>query len=225
MPFDTITLYVGAALTLLVLVGYLLGENNFLFRLATYLFVGAAAGYIFILVIYQVILPRIVAPLLTGDFSQALLALFPLVLSILLLFKIFPRISQVGNVSMAFLVGVGAAVIIGGAVLGTLLTQVRASASLFSANTVQANGGMAYLYGAFVLVGTLSTLAYFNFGARAQRGQAPSRPEPVNTLSKIGQLFIAVTLGALFAGVFTAALTAMIERLGFLWHAIQTMLF
>jgi energy-converting hydrogenase Eha subunit A len=44
----------------------------------------------------------------------------------------------------------------------------------------------------------------------------------VNLLAVIGQVFIAVTLGALFAGVFSAALTALIERLDFLRTVIAS---
>jgi hypothetical protein len=35
-----------------------------------------------------------------------------------------------------------------------------------------------------------------------------------------GTVFIAVTLGVLFAGVYSAALTALIERLHFLWALV-----
>jgi hypothetical protein len=136
-----------------------------------------------------------------------------------MVFKVFPRLSTWGQLPMAFLVGVGAAVAIGGSVLGTLIGQARASIHLFD---LSAPGGAAPVLrlvdGVFILLGTLSTLAYFNFSARARRGQPPERPAAVGWLARIGQLFIAVTLGSLFAGVFTAAITAMIERLGFLWR-------
>lgn len=221
---DKIPMWVGALLTLLILLGYLLGENNFLFRLATYIFVGVAAGYIFVVVIYQVIAPRVLVPLTSGSLSQILLVLVPLLLSLLMIFKIFPRFSNLGNVSMAYLVGVGAAVAIGGAALGTIVTQARASINLFNLQGA-ASPVLQLVDGVFVLVGTLCTLAYFNFGARLQRNAPPARSAPVGILAQIGQLFIAITLGSLFAGVFTAAITAMIERLGFLWQIIQTTLF
>ena len=40
----------------------------------------------------------------------------------------------------------------------------------------------------------------------------------------VGRLFIAITLGVLFAGVYTAALTAMIERLGSIINFIRQLL-
>jgi hypothetical protein len=44
----------------------------------------------------------------------------------------------------------------------------------------------------------------------------------VRFFSAIGQLFIAITLGAVFAGVMTSTITALIERSNFLLIAIKT---
>ena len=76
---------------------------------------------------HQVLYPRLVVPLFEGNLGDRLLAFIPLVLGLLLLFKLSPRTAHLGNPSMAFLVGVGAAVAIGGAVMGTLFPQTRAS--------------------------------------------------------------------------------------------------
>jgi hypothetical protein len=223
---NQVPIFVGAALTLLVIVGYLLGENNFLFRLATYIFVGVAAGFVFMIIIYQVLIPRLILPLTSGISSQMALAVFPLLFSVMLMFKVYPRLSGIGSVPMAYLVGVGAAVAIGGAVLGTLITQARATVNLFD---LQTPGGAPPIFrlldGIGVLLGTISTLMYFSFSASARRNLPPERPAAVRFLAKIGQIFIAVTLGSLFAGVFTAALTAFIERLSFLLNVIRSISF
>jgi hypothetical protein len=42
----------------------------------------------------------------------------------------------------------------------------------------------------------------------------------VESLARIGQVFIGITLGALFAGVYASALTALMERIGFLFNVI-----
>ena len=42
----------------------------------------------------------------------------------------------------------------------------------------------------------------------------------IEVLSKIGEVFIAITLGALFAGVYLAALAALIDRLDFIQTVI-----
>jgi hypothetical protein len=225
-PVDLIWTIVGFILTLLVF-SYLFGDNP-LFRLVTYLFVGVSAGFGAVMVIYHVIMPRLLFPFLEGPFGlQTSLVIVPLILSILLLMKLFPRLAGAGEVPMAYLVGVGAAVIIGGAVLGTILTQGIATVNLFDFELgaqLGQNQLMRMLEGGILLVGTIGTLIYFQFSARSRGDQTPQRSRIVEILSSVGQVFIAITLGALFAGVFATALTALVDRVGFLRDAIVTII-
>jgi hypothetical protein len=230
MSPDTIWTLVAFALTILIL-SYIFGDH-FLFRLATYTFVGVATGYAVVLVIYQVLLPRLIWPLMQGSLEERAWLLVPLILSVLLLSKLIPSISRLGSLSMAYLVGIGAAVTIGGAVLGTLITQARASLTAIelSAQSGQSTDPfMQILDGIVLLLGTISTLAYFHFSARSDPGQPPRRPIWVEGLAGTGKVFIAITLGSLFAGVYVAAITALIQRLDFLifvfYRVIRPMIF
>ena len=208
---------VSFILTLCVF-SYLFGDNP-LFRLATGILIGVSAGFFAVIIIYQVLLPRLVVPLLQGSFS-ALIALF---LSGLLLTKLSPRLSRLGNLSMAYLVGAGAAIAIGGAVLGTLFTQVKGAINTFAplsaAGTVQTWAPI--VEGGFILLGTIAALAYFNFGAKEKNNQPPQRSPFVSLFASIGQFFISITLGAIFAGVMTSTITALIERCDFIIKAIS----
>ena len=218
MPADLIWTLASLILTLMIF-SYLFGDN-ILFRIATYIFVGVSAGYVATMLFYQVILPRLVWPAMTGSILQVLV---PMILSILLVAKLFPRFSSLGNIPMGYVVGVAAAVVIGGAVMGTLFGQGHATIDMFSlqAAAVSPQGPMVQLGGAaIILIGTLCTLAYFNFGAVARPNQPPHRAPIVELLARIGQVFIAITLGALFAGIFAASITALIERLDFIKTAI-----
>ncbi len=222
---DFIWTIVSFTVTLLVFF-YLLGDNP-LFRLVSYLFVGVTAGYVAVIVIYQLLLPRLVIPLLNGSITEKLLTLIPLALSLLLLTKLSPRLARIGNVSMAYLVGAGAAVILGGAVLGTLIGQGMATVNLFDfrAEASLGRNPIALLVeGVIVLIGVVSTLIYFQFGARSRGDLPPRRAAFVETTAGIGQIFIAITLGALFAGVYFAALTALIDRLNFFKDAVLLIL-
>ncbi len=148
---------IGLILSLMIF-SYLLGDN-FLFRIATYIFVGVASGYVVTIVIYQVILPRLVWPLMKGDW---IVTLVPLALSLLLVTKLFPRLSSLGNISMAYLVGTAAAIIIGGVVFGTLFGQATASFNLFDLKAGAAQGQspiVQLLSGVFILFGTVAPLA------------------------------------------------------------------
>lgn len=224
MDVDFIWTVVAFILTLLTL-SYLLGDNP-LFRLAAYLFVGVSAGYVAVILLFEVIFPRLVVPLIFGSSAEKLLAIVPAILSVLLLFKLFPRLTSLGNPSMAFLVGSGAAVIIGGAVSGTLFGQIRGAIQPFdlsqSGNVLQA--GSQLIGGIILLIGTALTLIYFQFSARRKTNQQISRSAAVQVAAFGGQIFIAITLGALYAGILSAALTALIERFDFLRTAIQTFL-
>lgn len=224
MDVDFAWTAVAFILTLLTL-SYLLGDNP-LFRLVVYLFVGVSAGYVAVILLFEVIVPRLISPLLFGSPAEKLLALAPAALSLLLLFKLSPRLTTLGNPSMAFLVGSGAAVIIGGAVSGTLFGQIRGAIQPFALS--QSGGGLQagsqLLGGLILLIGTVSTLIYFQFSARRKANQQPARAAVVQLAAFGGQIFIAITLGALYAGVLAAALTALIERFDFLRTAIQTFL-
>jgi len=125
-------------------------------------------------------------------------------------------------------VGIGAAVIVGGALQGTLASQIMAAVTDFDlqAGVLKGRDPVLKLIEALILLmGTISTLVYFQFGAATQSNQPPRRPRWIELLAGIGQIFIGITLGALFAGVFAAALTALIDRLDFITLVIYDFLF
>jgi hypothetical protein len=206
----------GFALTLMVF-SYVFGDNA-LFRAAIYIFIGVASGYAAVVAWYNVIWPQLIIPVAFGSQSERLFAAFPLLLAALLLFKASPRFSSLGNPAIAYLLGVGAATAIGGAILGTAFPQALASMNLFAQETLTQGGNTIYQLtkGGFILVGTLATLAYFHFGARQYPNQPPGRPKWLEWTGWVGQVFIAMTFGVLFAGVYSAALTALIERVYFI---------
>jgi hypothetical protein len=213
---DIIWMLVSLLLTLLVL-SYLFGDNP-VFRITTYIFVGVAAGYVATIVLYQVMWPRILRPLLIGSFGERIFALIPLILGVLLLARLFPDISPFGTLPMSYLVGLGAAVTIGGSILGTIFGQSKGTFALFnlSTGTVPGNLLASLVMGALVLLGTITTLVYFQFTA-SQKGQQPvQRAYWIEVLSRIGQVFIVITLGALFAGVYLATIAALVDRVGFI---------
>ncbi len=211
---DLITGILSFLFTIMVL-SYLIGDNPF-FRIAIYIFVGVSAGYAASVAWYHVLWPKLFRPIIFGSITERLLAIIPLILAILLLAKLSPRSARLGNPAMAFLVGTGAAVAIGGAVLGTLIPQTQASVNLFDFST---GGGLLerFFEGSIILIGTVTTLVYFHFGAKPSP-YGPKRSRWIHILSLVGQVFIAFAFGALFAGVYAAAMTALIERINFIWN-------
>jgi hypothetical protein len=205
---DTIWTGAGFILTIMVL-SYVIGDN-ILFRLATHLFIGVAAAYVTLIALYQIILPKLIIPLLKGNIANQFILIIPLFLSVMLLCKISPRLAWLGNIPMAYLVGAGAAVAIGGAVLGTIIPQVQASTDLFDLRQA-ANPAQQIFVGIIVILGTIATLAYFNFTGKNKENLLPGRV--LKSIRKIGHIFIAITFGVLFASIYMTALTALVDRL------------
>ena len=217
--FDFISAVSSFIITLCIL-SYLFFGDNVLFRIVVYIFVGAAAGYVAAVAWSDVLYPALVQPFLSGvaytDPAQIISLAFLIPGSLLLLFKLSPRLSHLGQLPMAYLVGVGAAVTLGGAVLGTLLPQINATLNgfdLISSGVSGAGTIYKFLNGLVVLLGVIGTLIYFHFGATQKTDGTVHRNPLVNILAWVGRVFIAVTFGVLFAGVYMAALTALIQRM------------
>jgi hypothetical protein len=204
--------------TILIL-SYLIGDNP-LFRIAVYIFVGVASGYVAVVIWWQVVVPRLLAPsveaVLTGSLVDKFVMLVPLLGSAFILMKISPRLAGIARIAMAFLVGAGAAVIIAGALIGTLLPQVEATINFFDRGAAAARN-IDFLEvagnGVIILAGAVTSLIYFHFGARPKADSSMHRLGLIEILAWVGRIFIGITLGAVFAGVYAAALTALIERI------------
>jgi hypothetical protein len=214
MPISPELVSAGISFIMTVLIlSYLFGDNP-LFRAAIYVFVGAAAGYVAAVAWNEVISPALLQPILTGTVfanpAQAIKVGIPLLGSLFLLFKVSSRYSHLGQLPVAYLVGVGAAVAIGGAVLGTLLPQISATFDNFDMRSP--NAAFLFLNGIFLLIGVIGTLVYFHFGATQKADGSVRRNVVVNGVAWIGRVYIAITFGVLFAGVYMAALTALVER-------------
>jgi hypothetical protein len=214
MSIEVISGFIGLILTLLVF-SYLIGDNP-LFRFSIYLFIGVSSGYAAFAAWQYVLWPKLFSPILSqfGNINGLIMLLVPLALSLSLMAKLSPRTSSVGNFAMAILVGVGAATAIGGALMGTLVPQAEATMNEFDLGGVSGSAILIKLIQATVMfVGTILTLAAFHFTTgRAPDGSA-KKSGFLDGLGKAGRVFISITLGVLFAGVYMASLTAMIERL------------
>ncbi len=215
---DALWTLVAFLLTLAVL-SYAIGDNP-LFRIAIYTFVGVSAGYLAVVLIDHILIPKLIAPLGNSGVSWGIVAI-PWLLSLLLLARLVPRLSFLGTLPLAFLVGVGSAVIISGALFGTLFGQVRAAGLSFSSPQRETIG---WVGGLILLFGTITTLLYFQFTAHRTPGKPMMRPPWVEVAAKIGQAFIAITLGAFFAGVIQTSLTVLITRLDFMLQFLKTLL-
>jgi hypothetical protein len=194
--------WASLVLTLLVF-SYLLGDN-FLYRIAVHILVGVAAGYITVVATESVLVPWLDNTLLaeTGDRDAATMTALrvtgtlPFLFGALLLLKSSARLAPIGNLGLAFLIGIGTAVAIVGAVAGTVVPLAREAGETLGDEAVD---------GTVILIGVVTTLAYFQYLA-VERGGKIQRARPFQALGIVGQFFVTLTLGALYAG---AILTSM----------------
>ncbi|MFQ5885610.1 MAG: hypothetical protein ACE5II_00080 [Anaerolineae bacterium] len=201
--------WVAALLTLMVF-SYLVSDNP-LYRLAEHLFVGSALGYAIVVAIQDVLLPGLST--LARDPIADWHLLIPLLLGLLLLAKGRVSTAWLGNISVGFLFGVGAALAIGGALVGSLLYQVRDT--MLPLLPGKGDGGSA-IDNLILVVGTLGSLAYFYFTAGGEKKTTGLRGGGLRLGSVVGKWFIMITLGALFANAVMARVSLLVGRMQFL---------
>lgn len=218
MTPDLIGAAVGLLLTLLVL-SYLIGDNPF-YRLALHLLVGATVGYGAAVATVTVLL-RMVLPALQGAAAERIGIILPLVLGLLLLFKGFPRWAAWGNLSTAFLIGVGTAVAVAGALLGTILPQTTASGSL--SDWLQM-GLPGLVNGLLIAGGTACALLAFTFTIPRRRTLHSLWKGTIGLAGRVGQVFLLSAFGAAFAAALTASLSILIGRIYTIIGGIQDIL-
>lgn len=198
---------VGAVLTICIL-SYVIGDSP-LYRLATHVLVGVGAAFAVGVALSQVLIPRMVAPLLAMieqtargtrvDVGGAAFGLFGLLGCVFLFAKLFKRAAWLGNVAVGYVIGVGVGVAVGGALIGTLIPQTLGSALSLNPNTVGSAGTPIGLGGVLInlliLVSTVTVLLAFAYSRGAKRG-------PVDWIATLGRGFLYIALGATFALVF-----------------------
>ncbi len=206
---DLVSTLIGAVLSLIIL-SYLIGDN-FFYRLLSHLLVGAGSAYIFVTAIFDVLVPQVGGPMVAAltrqatDPTKVIIAAISMLFCVLLVLKIWPRLASVGNIAIGYMLGIGAAVALGGALFGTLSTQVITASQLPAALTDN-DFAIKTLLGILALGGTVATLLSFGFYRVA-------RHSILSGVNAVGRFFLSVALGATFALVYVASASLMLDRL------------
>jgi hypothetical protein len=193
MSFETLMSFV---ITLAVF-SYLLGDN-LLYRLAVYAFVGITAAFTAIALAENVVANYLSN---TGD---TILLVVAFVMAVLLTFKAVPVISGLGNLSLAFLIAVGTAVAVTGAVAGTLIPLIGSIARPQSGDTLNS---------IILVVGVICTLMYFQYSARRTRTGGIERGPISRVVAGVGEVFIAGMLGATYGAIIVSTLSVLTGHL------------
>lgn len=203
---EGVGIWVAALLTLAVL-SAAFGENH-ASRLGLGLLVGAAVGYAGAVAWRAVLWPRML--LVWHDPLGHWPLLIWFILGLLLLARGLPSASWVGNLSLAYLFGVGAALAMGGALVGTLVPQLAAALAPQAGRAAAASALLA----ALGTGGVLFRFAYTGWSGESAVAKLWARL--LGTWGRVGYAFILAAMGALFAAAALTALALLAARVDFL---------
>ncbi len=185
-----LNIWVAAILTLAIY-SFLVKENA-LFRSVEHLFVGVAAGY-GLLRQWQAINRIAWTPAVQGD----VIMFVPIILGLLLFTRFVKGYTWVSRWPLAFLMGLGASLSMK-AIESDFVRQIQATA-------IRLNS----LDNIFIVVGTVTALAYFYFTFR--------HSSVLNAGSRVGRYVLMLCFGAAFGNAVMGRISLLISRLQFLF--------
>ena len=212
MSLEQIGLWVGFILTLFVY-SYVIGDSIF-YRLAVYIFAGLTAGLVAIITWDSVIMPWL-SLLNGGNPLVMMIVMIPIILSVSLILRPVPIVSGIRKLTLAFIIGVGAAVAVVGQVSGTLIPIMIATGTQINRNLVT---------GLFGVVVVVSVLLYFHHTANRPNDKTVRQSLIIRGMGWLGSLFIALTMGTLYGSALVTALTIFTQRVGFMLEQIRTLM-
>lgn len=212
---DVAMTLIPVLLTLLVF-SRLVGDTP-AFRFVQYLFIGVALGYAVVVIYHQVLRPAVIDVLaVSGQPVLATLRLIPFVLAALLLTRVSGQqtASWLANIPLALVFGVGAALVVGGALIGTILPQV------LDATRQDMSSPAAVLGSVVLLIGSIVTLLSFTL----TRSPDPNRQRWIESAARVGRWVLLLAFGFFLAGSVSSYLAALNERLLFIVEWVRAVL-
>jgi len=197
-PADVAATWVAAIVTLVVL-GALVGERR-VFGWSQHLLAGLATGFLALLAITEVIVPRLLEQLATDPAGRADLWLGVALVGVTAAAPWVPR--AVAAVPLSIAIGALAAFALGGAVVGTLLPQLAASVARPEPTVVATLAGAA--------AAAISGLVLIGFVHGAPRGRI------LATAASSGRWLMLAGLGGWLGYLLFSRLLLLVDRLAFL---------
>jgi hypothetical protein len=209
-----IEVWISALLTLMVL--SFLYRDNPLYKIAEHLLVGVSAAYLMVLGFWTTFWPNVVLKLAPGAVvltnpeatagEQDWLAAVPVILGLLMLGRLWPRLTWISRWPTAFAIGTTAGYNLIRYLRSDFLNQITAT---IQPSLVAREGGrwlpLATLDQVLILVGTVSGLVFFTY-TRERTGL-------YGRSARLGLVFMMVTFGASFGYAVMGRLTVLIDRL------------
>ena len=208
----------GAFFTL-ALFSFLYRDNPF-YKFAEHAFVGVSAAYWMVVGFWTTIIPNLIGKLFP-DFTRAhfvpglkpdvhaeLQYLVPLLLGVLLLWRLAPKGGWIGRWPLAFILGTTAGLRLIGFLEADFLLQIEQSMRPFLAyDGVELDWGTSFK-NIFTVLGTICALVYFFFSVE-QKGI-------VGKVSRVGIWVLMITFGAGFGYTVMGRVALLVGRMQFL---------
>ena len=188
-----------AALVTIGVWSYLIGVRR-PFVLLQYLLAGLATGYLGLLAISDVLIPRLISPLVTSPRDHALLFVALALVAVLVGASWLPR-RITAPVTSVLLAGI-AAFALGGAVVGTILPQVGSAFPAASLAASDVRGAVLSL--------AITILVLIGFLHGAPRGALTSRA------ASLGRWLLLGGIGGWLGFLVVSRLALVVDRIGFL---------
>ncbi|MFH1302075.1 MAG: hypothetical protein ABIK07_13520 [Planctomycetota bacterium] len=217
----TLGLWVAAFCTLAIF-SFLYGDNP-LYKFTESVFVGVSAAYAMVVAFWTEIVTNLYAKLLPGlarisffpDMESSTqpnwLYLIPLVLSVLLLWRLAPKGNWIARWPLAFFIGATAGIRLISYLETDFIGQLQSTIMPFI--VFSADGSLLWiksLRNTIVIVGVLSCMVYFFFSIEHEG--------IVKYISRLGIWFLMVTFGASFAYTVMGRIALLSGRLDFLFN-------
>ncbi len=196
--WETAATWVAAAATIVVL-GGLLGERR-AFGWSQHLLAGLTTGFLALLAITEVVVPRLVEPLVADPTGRPELWLGLVVVAVAAGTPWLPR--PIAGIPIGITIAALAAFAFGGAIIGTLLPQVASTIAVREPTLLETG-----LAAAAAVVTVFVVLSFLHGTPRGQIGGAAAR---------IGRWFLLAGLGGWLGYLILSRLVLLVDRIGFL---------
>ncbi len=224
-PARTLGVWVAALFTLCIL-SYLYRDNP-LYRFAEAVIVGVSAAYYMVVALWTTLVPNLLGKLWPGIVQATAmpglsaereeywwLYFVPLVLGIMLLWRLSPKGAWIARWPLAFIVGTTSGVRLIGYLEADFLSQIRATMLPLVAMKADASGEIVFNLGesirnALIVFGVISALVYFLFSVE-HKGV-------IGRIARAGTWTLMICFGAAFGYTVMGRIALLAIRFEFLF--------
>ena len=175
-------------------------KDNSIYKMAESLLIGLSIGYTLVIFWQSTVIDLLIVPLFGNG---KIILIVPLALGLMMFGRFSTSFSWLSRIPLSFMIGAGAGVAIPAMLYARTLKQVSASV----APLITESGSFNFSE-LVIVIGLLSTLAYFYFGRR--------REGVFGQIAGVGTYFLMIFFGATFGYTVMSRLSTLIGRVDFL---------